>query len=152
MKWEESSGFIPEAGEVTYDYFHYFLCCARAANIARRHGVPSTRAHVPTAVGRYIRTCYRVLIHARFDGPQFDVVDAHHVLEIAVARQPRDDGRRGRHLTGLDVRRPQRQLLLLADDHRARSVPGRPPVGRHRPYADPVRLQTTPDGHKVRQC
>lgn len=79
------------------------FCVVQGRLIARRHEVPSTRAHVHTAVGRYIRTCYRVLIHARFDCPQFDVVDAHHVLEIAVAWQPRDDGRRGRHLTGLNV-------------------------------------------------
>lgn len=83
-----------------------------------------------------------MFIYARLDGAQLDVVHAHHVLKIAVARQPRYDRGRGRHLAGLDVRRPQRQLLLLADDHRAGRVPRRPPVGRHRPHADPVRLRT----------
>lgn len=72
-----------------------------------------------------------MLVHARLDGTQFNVVHANHVLEIAVARQPRYDRGRGRHLAGLDVRRPQRQLLLFADDHRAGRVPRRPPIGRH---------------------
>jgi len=90
-----------------------------------------------------------VFVHAGLDGPQLDVVDAHHVLEVAVAGKPRYDGRRGRHLAGLYVGRPQRQLFLLADDHRAGGVPRRSSVGRHGSHADPVRLQSRNDASQV---
>ena len=81
-----------------------------------------------------------VLVDARLDRPDFDAVDTDGVLEVRVGRQPRDDGRGGRHVGRLDARRAERGVL--ADDHGAGGVLGRLAVHRHRPHAYPMWLKT----------
>lgn len=77
-------------------------------------------------------------VDARFEGAHLDVVDAHRVLTVGVAGQPRDDGRTAGHVRRPHGGRPQRHVL--AHHHGASSVPRRPTVRRHRPHADAVRL------------
>ena len=77
-------------------------------------------------------------VDARFHSAHLHAVNAHRVLEVAVARQPADDGRRGRDVCGAHGRRRQRHVL--ADQHRTGGVPGGATVRRHGPHTDPVRL------------
>lgn len=83
----------------------------------------------------------RVPVYARLYRAHLHIVHAHHVLVIAVGRQPRDDRRRRGDVLRLDGRRPQ-VGGVAADDHRAGGIARRAPVLRETAYADAVRLDT----------
>ena len=61
------------------------------------------------------------------------------MLEVGVAGQPGDDRGGGGDAGGLDTGGAQGRVL--PDDHGAGRVPRGPPVDRHGPHADPMRLQ-----------
>jgi len=87
----------------------------------------------------FVLACDCVPVDAGFQGAHFYVVDAHRVLAVGVARQPRDDRRAAGNVGGSDGGGTQRDVF--AHHHGARGVARGPSVWGHGPHTYAVGLR-----------